>query len=167
MRFDLCKEFMCHLDDGSLAVDHAPEEVAEWLEKSRLPMDLLRFLQWYWPQKSASLQHLLFWSSVSIMEDEQTERLMKHSLIPIGNAPNGDYLVLDFSKETCVPGFVSIHIDWDEKAAKKPRDSFAPLARTFESLLFRLVEQRYVPIDFPAARDFIEFLAEERANPFP
>jgi hypothetical protein len=167
MNSDLCKEFMSHLDDGSLDVGNAPENVAAWLEKSKLPMDLLRFLQWHWPRKTAPLLHLLIWSADRIMEDDLTAKLMKHRLVPVGNAPNGDYLVLDFTKGKCVPGFVATQVDWDEKAAGKPREWFTPLARSLESLLFRLVEQRYVPMDFPAARDFNEFLAEERKNPFP
>ena len=65
---------------------------------------------------------------------------------------------------SCVPGFVSHDELWEDEASN-PRDCFQPIARSLESLLFRLAEERYIPTDYYAARAFNEFLAEEdRAN---
>lgn len=124
-------------------------------------------MQWSWPKNSGYLEHIWIWSSNEIMETEESANLIRHKILPIGHAPNGDFLVLDFSSEPYVPGFVSVYQYWREGGKDDPRSSFEPLARTFESLLFRFVEKRYVPYDYPDTREFNEFLAEERQNSPP
>jgi hypothetical protein len=164
MKFSLCREFIKFLDrDGSLKSGYAPEPVIQWLEGLDLPMDLLRFLQWDWPQTDCQLAHIRIQSSVAIRGDEATTTFLKYKFFNAGWAPNGDWFLIDFSTDACAPGFVT-HDEWipwgDESG--DPREFFQPVARNFESFLYRLVEDRYLPTDFYAAREYNEFLAEEQ-----
>ena len=158
MRADVCRELLIHLDKGELQCGHAPKPVQKWLEKIKLPTDFLRFMQWYWPQQDGQLAHLTILSSSSIKSDDSAELLASAGFLLIGAAPNGDSLVVDFGKRACVPGFIT-HEEWDQES--KPREFFEPIARSFESLLYRLAEGRYVPTDYYAAKPFNVFLREE------
>jgi hypothetical protein len=164
MNSHLCGEFIGHLDqDGSLQCGHAPEHIMKWLEELNLPMDLLRFMQWRWPQSDGYIAHISVRSSVSIHADEMTSPLLKHKFLNAGFAPNGDWFVIDFSTEACVPGFVT-HEEWcpwtDE--TEDARKFFQPIARSLESFLCRAVEGRYLPTDYYAAKEFNAFLVDER-----
>ncbi len=158
MRGDVCKELMNHLDQGELKCGHAPQDVKDWLENLNLPMEFLRFMQWNWPQKNGKLAHLVIFSSQSIKDDEFSIRLAETGLLLIGFAPNGDWLVVDFLDPPCVPGFIAF-AEWDQES--DPREFFEPVARSMESLLYRIAEKRYVPTDYYAAKPFNEFLHEE------
>lgn len=165
MKNSVCEEFIHHLDqDGSLECDNAPEHIKKWLEDLNLPMGLLRFMQWEWPQTDGFIAHIRILSSASLYADEATAPLLKHKFINAGSAPNGDTFVIDFSTEACVPGFIT-HEEWSPCSDKPgdPREFFQPIARSFESFLYRAVEGRYLPTDYYAARDFNAFLADERS----
>ena len=126
-------------------------------------MDLLRFMQWDWPQSDCQIAHITIQSSVSFHADEVTAHLLKHKFLNVGSAPNGDWFVIDFSTEACVPGFVT-HEEWSpwRNEPQDPRQFFQPMTRSFESFLYRAVEGRYLPTDYYAAQEFNRFLAEER-----
>lgn len=149
---------MNHFDEGELECGHAPEAVKAWLESLDLPMEFLRFMQWNWPQREGQLAHLRILSSQDIRDDEHSERLASAGFLLMGSAPNGDWLVVDFRRRACVPGFIT-HEEWDQET--DPRNLFEPIARSLESLLYRIAEQRYIPTDYYAAKPFNEFLREE------
>ena len=164
MNHSLCREFIQHLDrDDSLKSDNAPEHIKNWLEELGLPMDLLRFMQWDWPQTDCQIAHIAICSSTSIYDDEVTRHLLQHKFLNAGSAPNGDWFVVDYTTEACVPGFIT-HEEWSpwDDDSGDPRQFFQPIARTFESFLYRVVEDRYLPTDYYAAREFNQFLDEER-----
>ena len=164
MNHHLSREFIKYLDrDGDLESGYAPEQVATWLEQLALPYGLLCFMKWDWPQSDCQIAHIRILSSASIYADEATAHLLKHGLLNAGSAPNGDWFAVDFSAEACVPGFVT-HEEWSPWG-DEPRDArrfFQPVARSFESFLYRIVEDRYLPTDYYAAREFNTFLASER-----
>jgi hypothetical protein len=163
MNHSLCREFISHLDqDGSLKSGYAPKKIATWLEQLGLPMDLLRFMQWDWPQTDCQIAHISIMSSASFHTDEATACLLKHKFLNVGSAPNGDTFVIDFSTEICVPGFIT-HEEWSpwSDEPQDPRQFFQPIARTFDSFLYRVVEGKYLPTDYYAAREFNKFLADE------
>jgi hypothetical protein len=164
MNNSLCKEFIRYLDrDDSLNCGHAPEHIQNWLEEIGLPMNLLRFMQWNWPQANCLLAHIDIQSSESIYADDSTYHLLKHKFMNAGSAPNGDWFVIDFVTDACRPGFIT-HEEWSPRSAEPqdPREYYQPIARTFDSFLYRVVEGLYLPTDFYAARDFNAFLEEER-----
>ena len=90
-------------------------------------------------------------------------RLLADKFLNVGYAPNGDLLVLDFSTEACVPGFICNDQFWGGDHTNS-REFFQPIARTFESLLYRISEGRYIPTDYYAAFAFNKFLDEERKS---
>ena len=158
MRGDVCRELINHLDDGELACGHAPQDVKDWFESLKLPMELLRFMQWNWPQEDGQLAHLSILSSRNLKDDDFSARLAEAGFLLIGAAPNGDWLVVDFGKGVCSPGFIT-HEEWDQES--DPRKFFEPIARSLESLLYRIAEKKYIPTDYYAAKPFNEFLREE------
>jgi hypothetical protein len=164
MNKNVCCEFIHHLDkDGSLECGHAPRQIQNWLEGLQLPMEFLRFMQWDWPQTDGYIAHIDIKSSSSLHAEEETAVLLKHKFLNVGSAPNGDIFVIDFSTEACVPGFIT-HEEWSawSDEPQDPRKFFQPIARSFESFLFRAVEGKYLPTDYYAAKDFNAFLADER-----
>jgi hypothetical protein len=62
-----------------------------------------------------------------------------------------------------VPGFVT-HEDWSpwNDEPQDARRFFQPIARSFDSFLYRVVEGKYLPSDYYAAKDFNKFLEEEK-----
>jgi hypothetical protein len=164
MSRELLSEFIYHLDaDRSMKLGHAPDDVQAWLEDLGLPIDIRRFLQWDWPQTNSYIRHIALMSSENIIKDEYTSALLPYKFLHLGSAPNGDFFVLDISTDPCRPGFIT----HEEYCEKNPRVVFQPIARSFESLLYRLVEGRYVPKDYYAAREFNEFLEQERQHTKP
>ena len=164
MNHEICREFIHHLDqDGSLECGHAPEHIQRWLEELNLPVGFLTFMRWDWPQADGQIAHLTVRSSRSIYADDATVVLIAHKLLNIGSAPNGDWLVIDFSTEACGVGFVT-HEEWSpwSDSPQDPRLFLQPIARSFASFLYRAVEGRYLPTDYYAARKFNSFLMEER-----
>jgi hypothetical protein len=164
MNYNVCKDFIWHLDqDESLKCGHAPKKIATWLEKLELPIDLLRLMQWNWPQTDCQIAHISIMSSISLHADEATACLLKHKFMNVGSAPNGDMFVIDFSTKACVPGFIT-HEEWSSWSdePQDPRQFFQPIARTFDSFLYRVVEGKYLPTDYYAAREFNKFLVDER-----
>jgi hypothetical protein len=161
MRAGVCSEFLHHLDsDGELKVGHSSKRFAACLEKANLPWDLQHLLRFDWPQRSGYLAHLRFNSAKEILADEFLGDLLKHHFLPIGSAPNGDMLVVRFDSDRCEVGFLTHEEYWDQK--EDPVKIYEPIAPTLESLLFRIVEGRYIPTDYYAAKEFNAFLTEDQ-----
>ena len=120
-------------------------------------------MQWDWPQADCQIAHISIQSSTSFYADEATSPLLKHKFLNVGSAPNGDTFVIDFSNEACTPGFIT-HEEWSpwDNELQDPRQFFQPIGRTFDSFLYRVVEGKYLPTDYYAAREFNKFLADER-----
>ena len=152
---------MHHLDDDDLGIDHAPDSTKQWLEELGLPMELLRFLQWNWPQKDCQIGPIAIFKSEAIPKQEGIEVLLEHKLIPVGYGPNGDTFVIDFSVDSCPIGFVTHEEYYGEG---DPRPFFQSAARSVESFLYRVAEGRFFPCDYYVTKDFNEFLRDEATH---
>ncbi len=150
--------FMHHLDDGDLKVGHAPESAKKWIEDLGLEMSLRRFLQWEWPQKDCEIWPVRILCSKAIPKQEGIDIYLRHKLLPVGSGPNGDTFVIDFSTESCPVGFVAHEEYYGEG---DPREFFRPAARSIESFLFRVSEDRYFPCDYYATGHHNDFLRDE------
>jgi hypothetical protein len=163
---NILSELMHHLDtDRSMKLGHAPKDVQIWLEELSLPLDLLRFLQWNWPQVDTQIGHISVMSSENILKGEETMALIAYRFLALGSAPNGDFFVLDISTDQCRPGFITHEEYWEHE--ENPRKVFQPIARSLASLLYRFAEGRYVPTDYYAAKDFSAFLEAENRGSEP
>ena len=161
MRSSVCSELLHHFDaDEALAVDSSPPEFAKWLDTVTLPWDLQHLLRFDWPQKSGYIGHLRIMSAQELLADEFLGSLLRHQLLPIGSAPNGDTLVIRTGSDQCEVGFLTHEEYWEHQ--EDPLTVYQPIARTLDSLLYRLVEGRYIPTDYYAAKEFNAFLADER-----
>lgn len=159
----LLKAFINQLDkDGTLNPGPAPRNVKQWIESLGMPMNVMRFLQWHWVRVDSWVSPLNLSASKNLIEEETTPfPLVPYKFLKLGSALNGDPFVIDFLEDSCVPGFVSHDLYWEGRA--KPRSAFEPIARSFESLLYRLTEGLFVPHDYFQAKDFNQFLERERS----
>lgn len=156
---------MHHLDRGQLRVGRAPQDVQDWLETLGLPLELLRFLQWSWPQEEFGFGAIDIHCSASLPLLEWADVFLAGKLLRIGSGPNGDFFAIDFSVDSCPVGYVT-HGEWDYES--NPRPWFEPAARSIESFLHRVAEDRYVPCDYHATRQFNQFLRDEGEHrPYP
>jgi hypothetical protein len=163
MRASVCSEFLHHLDgDARLAVGHSPKVVIAWLDRANLPWDLDHLIRFNWPQKSGYLAHLHVSSAKQILDADSLADFLPHRFLPIGSAPYGDSVVVRFDPDQCEVGFIS-HEEYSEHK-DDPGNVYQPIARTLESLLFKVVEGRYIPTDYYAAKEFNAFLKEERGT---
>ena len=147
MRSELISGFLQHLDaDGELGVgvDTAKTEAA--VEALPLPIGLKRIIQWSWPQKYGQFGPLEIFDVESILEEECLDVFLKHSLLPVGKAGNGDWLVIYFAEaDRCPVGFVRL-FDPQERMPDLSKDYFQ-LEASLERFLFRAAEGLYLPGD--------------------
>ncbi|MCE5327779.1 MAG: hypothetical protein LLG01_15340 [Planctomycetaceae bacterium] len=163
MAEELLSDFLRHLDRfGSMEIGTAPENIQKWLPTTGLPDFMVRLLMHNWPQVDSQVDHLVLFSSQRIHDFEATNPLIEQGLFIIGAGRSGDLVVVDFRSSACVPGFVSCEEWWPP--ADNARNFFQPIARSFESLLFRIIEGRYIPLDWYSAGFFNAFLKEERES---
>jgi hypothetical protein len=154
-----------HIDDGSFGIAHAPKKTIAWFETLGLPMELLRFMQWRWPQKDCQIGPVSILKSSDIPKQDCIDVYLRHKLLPVGSGPNGDTFAIDFSVESCPVGFVTHEEYYGEG---DPREFFRPAARSVESFLYRIAEGRYFPCDYYATGYFNDFLRVEASHePFP
>lgn len=159
MNFELTESLLRKLDSGQLRIGSAPDDVVHWLDGLGLPKSLARIMQHHWVQEDCSFDeaNVDLLSATSIRNDEFTPALLKHRMLNVGNAINGDWFVIDFATEKCAPGFVS-HEEWsglpDETA--DPHDFFAPHAKTLEAFLQSVDKGQDMPIDYYEACEWNE-----------
>jgi hypothetical protein len=156
MNFDLCANLLHHLDRGRLKIGKAPADVIIWLNNLNLPPNLAHIIQYYWVSDDCCLldRSINLWSAKSIQDDEETQPLLAAEFLKIGEAMNGDCFVIDFSTESCSPGFVN-HEECT-LGQSDPREYFQPIASSFEALLKRVDEGCYIPEDYFEAEDYNE-----------
>ncbi len=164
MNSDVCRELFHYLDgNGSLSVGHCSAKVTKWLDEVEFPWALRQMLRFYWPKKRGNIAHLRLCPSGQLPQQDYLQEFLAIKLLPIGCAPNGDPLVVRFDTDQCEIGFVS-HERYFSTDKKTLDHLYQPIARTLDSLLYRIAEGKYVPTDFHAAKAFNEFLAEEKGG---
>ena len=159
MDSSIASNLMYHLAGDEPGIEHAPKEIDAWLESLPLPMDLKRMLQWYWPKHGVQLGPIHFHSPMGIRHAPWTDAMLPHKLLALGDCPNGDAFVVDFSSDACNVGFVTRE-EYDGES--DPRPYYQPTFRCLETYLYRVAEERYLPADYYDARSLIDFLQAER-----
>ncbi|MDB6026440.1 MAG: hypothetical protein JWM68_2663, partial [Verrucomicrobiales bacterium] len=138
---------------------YAPKSTIEWLETLELPLQLLRFMQWRWVLDIEQIGGVTVWPVARTQADDLTPHFLRHKMLLLGCAPNGDPFVVDFSTVDCRPGFVS-HETWSPlKGTASP--PFEPIGRVFDSWLYRIAEKLFVPMDYYVAKSFNSFIRAE------
>lgn len=160
MRTNLCAEFLIHADREELAgIGKSAPKVVKWLDKQNLPSSLLHLLQFYWPQKeNLGIRHLVFYTANEIVNDGWQKECLRQRLLTIGSAPNGDYLVVRLDTDQCEVDFIS-HEEWDHEADY--HQFYQPIAKSLDSLLYRLIVDKFVPADYFVAQDYNSLLEEK------
>lgn len=159
MRYELTIDLLHHLDsDGSLAIGKADEKTTAIFEGLQIPLDLKRLLQWYWTTSGGQVGPYTLYSVNEISANDDYDQLLKHQMIPIGYAANGDILVIRFVDENCDVGLVSHDEFWEDRG--DPTQAYAEVTPSIDEYLWRVAESRYLPIDFYAAIELVELQKE-------
>ncbi len=160
MNYDVCREFLNHLDtDREFKVGDSPPVFGEWLDTLKLPWAFNHILRSSWPRRSGYIRHILLWNAKGIFKNPIRDIFVLQKFLAIGSAPNGDYLVVNFSDSNCEVGFVSHENCCDHEGSLI--NCYQPIARGLDSLLFKLIEGHYLPTDYYAAKAFNQFLKED------
>jgi hypothetical protein len=141
---------------GGRAVTFGTSDPAyrDWLIARRLPEELMHFLM-----ENALNSEVSFdgtggmWTPELVMRlNDQEEALSSCGLFGVGNAINGDFIVIDFGPGNGTSGFV----DHDELARKGPsddvRDAFASVARSIGGMLHGMTAVEGFPHDYWGTR---------------
>ena len=147
MNEDLCRKFVLHFNKKmNLEIGTASKHFQKWLSEQGIPLSLFRFLIWSWPQKDCEIGLCNILSSESIHSHDATTTLLRFNLLNVGNAINGDWIVIDFSNAACAPGYIPFAL-WNAYALEPadPRGLLQPISRSLDSCLYRLVEGLYLP----------------------
>lgn len=166
MDAELCGHFLTYLlRDSDMGVGAPNRKVRGWLNRQKLPRELSNFAQKLWPQRSCVWGSVSLNSLTDIMEDEIAARLAPFKFFCAGYSITGDAFVLDISTGACAPGFIPI-CEWDAWADQPPdpHPFFESIARTFDSFLFRVVENLFLPVDYYVAKRLNQFKAAELAS---
>ncbi len=158
VRYNLIRDLMHRLGERSnLAVGHCDAELAERIEKLPIPMRLKRVFQWAWLTKSGHVGVYWLNSTQDVLSQQWSDLLIKAEMLDIGSARNGDELVLRFSNDENEVGFLN-HVELAVAAdeGKDPRDFYTKVCGSLDELLLRLVEHKYLPLDYWVATELNE-----------
>jgi hypothetical protein len=162
MRYELIRDLMRRLDEKwGLKVGNCEAALAEKIEKLPLPLHLKRIFQWSWANKWAQVGNHRISSVKEAFTNEWFDLLINANMVEIGSAISGDMLVVLFSQEKCEVGFLN-HIELavaiDE--GKNPRDFYVRVCGSLDELLYRFVEDRYLPLDYDTALESAQLQSE-------
>ncbi len=155
MRYELIVDLLHHLDSkGSLGIGNADEKTTAILENLTIPIDLKRLLQWCWTTSGGQVGPYVLYSVNEIPATHDYDQLLTCKMIPIGDAANGDILVIRFVDEDCAVGLVSHDQLWEGES--DPVQAYVEVTPCIDEYLWRVAESRYLPIDFYAASELVE-----------
>lgn len=156
LNLELTRDLLHHLDrSGDLGLVTCEKALSEQVEKLPIPMKLKRVLQWTWPAKTAYALKFPIYGLKEILSNEWLDRLLAAEMIQISSSKSGDQIVVSFASESCEVGFVNcIELAGDEEIS--PRAIYVPFCSGLDEFLFRLAEQRYMPVDYVAAVELLE-----------
>jgi hypothetical protein len=164
MRYELIRDLLHHLDTKyDLAVGNCEAELANRIKSLPLPLGLKHVFMWSWPTKSAQAGRYYIYRVPDVFSGEWFGLLLESRMLGIGSAANGDELVVKFSQEDCEVGFldhVELAVAIDE--GKSPATFYTKVCASLDDLLLRLVEGKFLPIDYWSACDLNELKAERQ-----
>lgn len=144
--------------DRAVAFGTGDAGFRDWLARRRLPAELVRFLienALSFDVCSDDVGAIYDPEGVMAINDQEETRCLAYSgLFGVGNAINGDWIVIDVIEGEGQAGFV----DHDALADKGPeddaRDAFMPAARSIGEMIHGLTAIDDFPHDYWAARDY-------------
>lgn len=167
MRSELVVDLFHHL--GRLhhfEVGHAGRETEAQLEALALPMDVKRLLQWRWPVARVTVGPYTLSPAHDILKHDDLERLLAAHMVPVGDARNGDIVVIRFSETWEEIGLVSHDDLWEGESS--PDEAYVVVCRSVDEFLYRASEDKYLPRDSFAADEWQQLRLEtERGSTGP
>lgn len=140
----------------------------DWLAKRQLPEELKQFLV----ENALSCETTFdgtggMWAPRDVMVlNDQEEALSSSALLGVGNAINGDFIVIDFATGQGRSGFVAHELLADKGPSEDVGDAFMPVARSIGEMLHGMVAVEDFPYDYWDAVDRpILYDAETVATP--
>ena len=155
MRSHLIDDIFTHLaEKHGFKIDHAPKALKARLEELPLPMSVLRLLQWRWPRKRVCLGPYELYTAEEILASQDLTKLLKAKMIQVGSAPNGDPFVIRFAlHDQAEVGLIS-HDSLYESPNIDPKKAYVAVAKSVDEYLYKVAEDRFLPMDFYSAREF-------------
>ncbi len=164
VRYNLIHDLTHHLDEkGVFSVGNCDSDLSARIEKLSLPIDLKRVFQWTWANKGGRLGEWKYYldSTETIFSCEWFDRLLAAKMLEIGSAANGDSLVIKFSDESCEVGLLNC-IELVGEEAADPNGFYVTVSESLDDLLLRMVEDKFLPIDYWSARQFSESKGQQK-----
>ncbi len=154
-RADLYRAAVRQLTGGeAMTLGTTDPTYRDWLTSRRLPQELTGFLIDNALSSPATFEGSGgMWTPEDVMTlNDQEEAMPSAGLLAVGNAINGDFIVIDFARGDGTSGFVSHDLLWEQSTGQL-RDAFVPVARSIGEMLHGMTSVEDFPFDYWAARD--------------
>ena len=166
MRSDVITRLLLELVDrhgeGDVSVTKCPESLLPKLDALEVSRDLKRLFRFDWLDKCLWLEMGVSIDGLSaILASKDLPPLLKHGIVPIGNAANGDLLVLRVvPPDLCEVGFVAHEELRGSEDSFEPAKGYARATKSLDAFLFRHVDRLYLPSDFYECEQWVELQRE-------
>jgi hypothetical protein len=158
LRPDLFRAAVRRLTDGETVTFGTTDPTyRDWLSKRQLPEELTQFLIENSLSAEASFDGFGGMRTPSLimeLNDQEEEGLSGNGLFGVGNAINGDFIVIKFTTGEGQSGYVSHDLLWEPGLSDDEPDPFMPVAVSIGEMLHGLTSVDGFPCDFWAARDY-------------
>jgi hypothetical protein len=152
IRYNLINDLMHHLDrNGALNLIACDQEQKAFIEALDMPMMLKRMFQWQWASTWADVGTYSMAPVAQIFSGEWFHRLFACGMLSLGSAKNGDNLLLRMHPDRYEMGLLNSTQFAGEDADASPEPYYVKICDSLDELLLRLVENRFLPIDYDSA----------------
>lgn len=161
MRSALVRDLMRSLGNAanrSPKIGRCSESDKALIEQWNIPVGLKRLLQWDWFNEPLGDPHYIY-SASDIIRANDRDLYMSAGLLQIGDCPNGDMICVDFNYEKC-PVYFASHDELWSSDPPAPRSAAVKVFDSLEEFFWRLVEGKYIPVDYYAGKEYRDFLDE-------
>ncbi|WP_395746139.1 hypothetical protein [Prosthecobacter sp.] len=152
IRHELISDLMHHLDrKGALGLCECDKEKKAFIEGLKMPMTLKRMFQWSWPSKWADLPPYRLAPLNEVFSGDCFPRFFAAGMLILGAAKNGDCLVLRIYPDRHEMGLLNTTQFAGEDSDTSPELFYTRVCGSLDELLFRMTEERFLPIDYWSA----------------
>lgn len=152
IRHTLINDLMHHIDrNGALGLRECDPELRHFIEALEMPMMLKRMFQWNWVSTAADVGIYSLMPLTHVFSDEWFQRLFACGMLSLGYARNGDRVILRMFPDRYEMGLLNSTQFAGEDDDASPEPFYAKICSSLDELLLRLVENRFLPMDYDSA----------------
>jgi hypothetical protein len=148
---ELCRDYLTHLAKLSeTGLQPASPEGKVFIKSmGKRAVELSSLFANSWVKKETGCGVYTLYPVDQIAEGDDTQRLIDQGYLLIGSAGNGDLLVVSLTSKDlleCPIGLVSHEDFWGSDL--RAQECLAPVCPNLLDLLYRAVEEKYLPLDY-------------------